>query len=122
MSRYAADAYATVERATATGRQLEASALFRVARGLQAAQEAWGQPGGEQRLDEAVRLNQRLWTIFQAELVAEDNPLPDQLRASLLQLIHFIDRRTFEVLAEPRPEKLTALITINRNVAAGLAA
>jgi flagellar protein FlaF len=117
---HVAEAYASVEKITASGRQLEASALFRAARALQTAKDAWGTPGAEARLDEALKANQRLWTFFQAELGAADNPLPVELKAGLLKLIEFIDRRTFEVMALPAPEKVAILITINRNVAAGL--
>lgn len=120
MPLYAADAYSAVEKTTATGRQLEAGALFRVARTLQLAQEQWGTPGGETKLDDAVRLNQKLWTFFQAELAEPDNPLPRELKLSLVRLIDFIDRRTFDVMAFPDPAKLTVLININRNIAAGL--
>jgi flagellar protein FlaF len=119
---HVADAYTSVEKIAASGRQLEASALFRVARILQLAYDQWDQPGGDQRLDEALKTNQRLWTFFQAELSADDNPLPPELRFQLLNLIEFIDRRTFEMMAVPAREKLPILITINRNVAAGLAA
>lgn len=122
MPAHALDAYASVEKTTASGRQLEAGALFRVARALQTAQEHWGKPGHEAKLEEAVKLNQKLWTFFQAELSAPDNPLPIELKVSLVQLIEFIDRRTFEVMAFPDPEKLTVLISINRNIAAGLSA
>ena len=117
-----ADAYSSVEKITASGRQLEASALFRAARALQLAQEQWGQPGAEQKLDEALKLNQRLWTFFQSELSAPDNPLPPDLKLHLLKLIEFIDRRTFDVMAFPSPEKVAVLVNINRNVAAGLSA
>lgn len=119
---HAAEAYSTVERITASGRQLEASALFRVARSLQQVQDQWGKPGAEAKLDDALKLNQRLWTFFQAELSADDNPLPPELKVSLLQLIKFIDKRTFDVMALPDPDKLTVLININRNIAAGLSA
>jgi flagellar protein FlaF len=122
MSRMAAEAYSSVEKITATGRQLEASALFRVARGLQEVRDGWGQPGCEARLDAALRLNQRLWTLFQVELASDDNPLPAEIKLSLLRLIEYIDRRTFDVVASPQPEKLGILIRINRNIAAGLAA
>jgi flagellar protein FlaF len=118
----AVDAYATVERATSEGRQLEASVLFRVARSLQVVQEQWGSPGYENKLDTALKQNQKLWTFFQAEIAEPANPLPDDLKASLGQLIAFIDRRTFDLMAAPAPEKLTILININRNVAAGLTA
>lgn len=117
-----ADAYSSVEKITASGRQLEASALFRAARALQLAQDGWGKPGAEQKLDEALKQNQRLWTFFQSELAADDNPLPTELKLHLLKLIEFIDKRTFEVMAFPAPDKVTILININRNVAAGLSA
>ncbi len=122
MSQYAADAYTTVEKITASGRQLEASALFRAARTLQLAQDGWGKAGADAKLDAALKLNQRIWTFFQAELTAADNPLPDELKTHLLNLIHFIDKQTFDVMAFPAPEKLSILISINRNVAAGLSA
>jgi flagellar protein FlaF len=121
MPQHVADAYQSVEKSTASGRQLEASALFRTARALQTAKDAWGTPDGQVKLDEALKLNQRLWTFFQAELAADDNPLPLELKASLLKLVEFIDQRTFEVMAFPAPEKVTILININRNIGAGLA-
>ncbi|MHB1327508.1 MAG: flagellar biosynthesis regulator FlaF [Gemmatimonadales bacterium] len=121
MSRIA-DAYATVEKISTSGRQLEASALFRAARALQAVHDQWDAPERERRLDEALKLNQRLWTFFQTELAAEDNPLPRDLKVQLLNLIEFIDKRTFDVMAFPASNKLRVLIDINRNVAAGLSA
>ena len=117
---HVAEAYATVEKIAATGRQLEASALFRVARALQVAHDQWGEAGSERRTDEALKLNQRLWTLFQAELSAEDNPLPPELKWQLLTLVEFIDRRTFDALAYPAQDKIPVLININRNIAAGL--
>ncbi len=122
MPSSAVDAYAAAERVTSSGRQLEASVLFRVARGLQVAQEQWGTPGYQSRVEAALKQNQKLWTFFQAELAEPENPLPADLKASLGRLIEFIDRRTFEMMAFPAPEKLSILININRNVGAGLAA
>jgi flagellar protein FlaF len=37
-----------------------------------------------------------------------------------LRLSAFVDRRIFETLAAPAPEKLEAIININNNIAAGL--
>jgi flagellar protein FlaF len=111
-----------VEKITASGRQLEASALFRTARALQLAQDGWGTAGFEAKLESALKMNQRIWTFFQAEVSAPDNPLPGDLKDQLLMLIKFIDNQTFDVMALPAPEKLSILISINRNVAAGLSA
>jgi flagellar protein FlaF len=71
-------------------------------------------------LDEALRYNQQIWSIFQGELLKEDNPLPRQLREDILSLSVFIDKRIFEVMNSPDPEKLNVIVNINLNIAAGL--
>jgi flagellar biosynthesis activator protein FlaF len=43
-----------------------------------------------------------------------------ELRRDLLRLSGFVDKRTFEIMAEPEPTKLQALIDIDRNIAMGL--
>jgi len=68
----------------------------------------------------AVRLNWRLWTIFQAELVGENSGVPLEIRQNMLTLCNFVDKHTINILAAPTPEKLTTLIEINRNIGAGL--
>ena len=113
-------AYAEAGKSHASSRVLEADALFKTARMLEECQREWESPERPERLRDALRLNQRLWTFFQVELSREDHELPVDLRRDLLRLSGFIDRRTFDVIAAPRPEKLNALIDINRNVASGL--
>jgi len=71
-------------------------------------------------LDEALKYNQKIWSIFQSELAKEDNPLPKNIRVDMLSLSAFMDRRCFEVMARPAPEKLNIMININMNIAAGL--
>jgi flagellar protein FlaF len=61
-----------------------------------------------------------LWSIFQVELSKDDNPMPRQIRQDILSLSVFIDKRTLEVMAYPSPEKLSVIISINMNIAAGL--
>ncbi len=68
----------------------------------------------------AVRVNWRLWTILQAELLDPDCPLPDDLRANVLSLAQFVDKHTIDVIAQPKPNKLDILIAINRELAGGL--
>lgn len=114
------DAYRNVERATLSQRDLEATVLNKAAIQLQALKEHWGNEGFDQRLEDALSYNQRVWSFFQAELSMEDNPLPEEVKRNLLALSLFVDRRSFETLAYPAPEKLDALININLNVAAGL--
>ena len=69
---------------------------------------------------EAVRLNWRLWTIIQAEQSAPDCPTDRSIRQALLNLSNFVDKRSVEQLAKPDKPKLEILISINRNIAAGL--
>lgn len=112
--------YESGTKAAPSGRELEAAALFKAARQLEACRREWDAPGRAQRLDEALRYNQRLWTFFQAELTAPDCPLPLELRRNLIQISGFIDKRTFEMMASPTMAGLQALIEIDRNIAAGL--
>ena len=112
--------YDTVSKATLSGREMEAAVLTKAALKLKECQEAWDADDRDARLDEALKFNQRMWSIFQGELGREDNPLPKQLKLDLLRLSSFIDKRILETMAYPSPEKLTAVISINQNVAAGL--
>lgn len=113
-------AYQTVENATMSDRQLEAVILGRSATRMQAVQTNWDAEARDEMLDEALRYNQRLWTLFQTELMQAGNPMPDEIKRNLLSLSAFVDKRTFEILSEPDPQKLSILIEINRNIAAGL--
>jgi flagellar biosynthesis activator protein FlaF len=113
-------AYRTVQKITSSGREIEELVLSRAAMKLAEVQNHWDAPDRDERLDEALRYNQQIWSIFQGELLKEDNPLPRQLRADILSLSTFIDRRIFEVMASPDPEKLNVIININLNIAAGL--
>jgi flagellar biosynthesis activator protein FlaF len=120
MPRKPLEAYQSVEKATLSGRALEASVLERAAFLLQDVRENWGEADRDIKLDEALRFNQRLWTFFQSELLDMSNPLPSDLKTNLLNLSGFVDRRTLEVMAFPGSEKLKILIDINRSVATGL--
>ena len=113
-------AYETVSKATLSGRQVEAAVLTKAALKLKNCQENWEAEDRSAKLDDALKFNQLVWSIFQAELIRPDNPLPKELRQDILNLSLFIDKRIFETMAYPAPEKLTAIININLNLAAGL--
>ncbi len=102
------------------GREIEAAVLTKAARKLKACQEHWDADHRDDMLDEALKFNQRIWSIFQSELSHEDNPLPKKLRLDIIRLSAFIDKRIFETMAEPSPDKLSIIIDINNNLAAGL--
>jgi flagellar protein FlaF len=87
---------------------------------LQHVQNNWDSEDRDRRLDEAVRYNQKVWSIFQSELSRPDHPLPKKLREDILSLSLFIDKRIYEILSSPALEKLAILININLNLAAGL--
>ncbi len=114
------DAYRKVQKTSISGRDLEASVLTQAAFKLTACQNNWDALDRDVILEEALTHNQRIWTILQSELAKDDNPLPQQIKDDLLSLSLFVDKRTFEVLAFPESAKLSILININLNVAAGL--
>jgi flagellar protein FlaF len=98
-------------------RQTEAWALTEAARRINDAGERFG-PGPE--FLAALRLNWRLWTIFQASLSAADSGVPDEIRGNMLSLANFVDRTTVDLIANPTVEGAVVLININRQIAAGL--
>lgn len=114
------NAYKRSMGSTLSGRELEASVLNKAAQLLRSCKDKWNDEGHFRRLDEALVFNQRIWTIFQDELIREDNPLPGDLRADILNLSLFIDKRIVDIMKEPVPEKLDIIIDINLNIAAGL--
>ena len=120
MYNHAVNAYKQVDRSTISGRETEARVLAEAALKLKKCQENWDSPDRDLRLDQALRYNQKIWSLFQGELEREDNPLPGKLKIDILRLAAFIDKRIFEVMAFPLPEKLNIIININQNIAAGL--
>ena len=120
MYNNALNAYQAVEKATVSGRETEARVLTQAAQKLRACQRRWDDDDRKQLLDEALKYNQRIWSIFQAELGNVDNPLPDHIKRDLLKLSAYIDKRIFEVMAFPEAQKLDIIIKINENIAAGL--
>lgn len=115
-----ANAYTTMQKETLSGRELEASVLTRAGLMLKQVQENWSAPDRDEKLLEAIKFNQKVWSFFQAELSDPENPLPKNLREDILNLSLFVDKRLFEVLAAPDKEKLNIVIDIDFNIAAGL--
>lgn len=109
-------AYQSSQKLGASPRETEAEALLQAARMLD------GAIGGSDpdAYRAALRLNWRLWTIIQADVSSDENPLPDGIRQNLLSLSVFVDRHTVDALTDPSGRKLRVLIDINRNIASGL--
>jgi flagellar protein FlaF len=115
-------AYQAINNSTMSGRETEARVLTDAALKLKHCQQNWGVDDHREQLDAALRYNQKVWSVLQVELASEDNPLPVTIRRNLLRLSAIIDKRIFETMAFPEPEKLTLMIQINENIAAGLRA
>jgi len=103
-----------------SGREIEATVLTKAAQKLKDCQDNWNAPDINQKLEEALKYNQRIWSIFQTEMTRDDSPLTGDIKQNLLALSAFIDKRIFETMAYPKADKLTVVININNNIAAGL--
>lgn len=114
----AAQAYGSIARKTASPRDLEASLLLKAASRLQAVHDNWDTRRAE--LDGALLFNRKLWTIFTSSVTRPDHPLPPAIRQNIANLGIFVLGRTMEIMAEPQPQKMRSLISINREIAAGL--
>jgi flagellar biosynthesis activator protein FlaF len=115
-----AEVYSRTQVSALSDREAEAAVLMKAAAMMKHVQSHWTAPDRDLTLEKALRYNQRLWTFFQVALLDEKNPLPQHIRENVLRLSAFIDRRIFDTLAYPAPEKLDILININTNIAAGL--
>ncbi len=73
-------------------------------------------------LREALRLNARLWSIFQAALSEPDCPLPQDVRENVLTLSLMVDRHILARLGDLDGTKIQPILDINRAIAEGLAA
>jgi flagellar protein FlaF len=114
----AAQIYGSVGRQISNPRELEASLLLDAASRLQAVKDTWG--GRSDNLDTALYYNRRLWTFFLSSVISNENPLSAEVRQNVANLGLFVCKHTMNILADPRPENLSSLININRELAAGL--
>lgn len=120
MSQTALNSYTNMQKEALSGRELEASVLTRAGLMLKQVQENWSAQDRDEKLLEAIKFNQKVWSFFQAELSDPENPLPTALKQDILNLSLFVDKRLFEVMANPDKEKLTIVVDIDFNIAAGL--
>ena len=115
---YGASAYARVSQTGMSPREAEAAVLIKAASRLQAIQADWENQKGV--LAEALNFNQKVWAVIAGAATAPENPLPEAIKSSIAQLSVFVFRRMIDTLIEPSADKLSALISINHNIAAGL--
>ena len=70
--------------------------------------------------ERALKYNQLLWSIVQADVSQVDNTLPEELKANLMSLSLYVDKQTTVGLKDPSDELFDGLISINLNIAEGL--
>ncbi len=85
---------------------------------LKAVQDGWDKTRPD--LDNALLYNRKLWTIFLTSATNAENPLPTDVRQNVANLGVFIMNETLACMANPNPDRLSTLININRELAAGL--
>lgn len=115
---YAASAYARTSRAAMTPREAESAVLIKAARQLQMVQDDWANQSGA--LNHALTFNQKVWTILASGATDAASGLPAEVTQGVTRLAVFVFRRIIDTMAEPTADKLSALIAINHNLAAGL--
>jgi len=85
---------------------------------LQAVHDGWN--GASDGLEDALRYNRKLWSIFLASATDSDSPLPADVRQNVANLGLFVMKQTVSMMTQPKRELLNSLININRELAAGL--
>ena len=115
---YGASAYAKVSQVALSPREAEAAVLIKAATRLQAVQSDWANQSAG--VNEALNFNQKVWTVLAGAATAPESPLPVTVKNEIAQLSIFVFRRSIDTMVEPQAEKLSALININHQLAAGL--
>ncbi|MFN7114301.1 MAG: flagellar biosynthesis regulator FlaF [Alphaproteobacteria bacterium] len=118
---HAADAYGNTAAET-DQRALEGKVLLKSARQLE---ELSKRLGGDEKvpltdIGDTIEYNRKLWMVFVNDTMNDEHPLPQEIKNNIASLGIFVFKRSNEVLIDTTPEKIQALIDINRNIAAGL--
>lgn len=121
MLQQGAQAYLQTTKVVESPRERESALLMKAAAGLQRIKDDWNASTFEE-LVAALTFNRKLWSVFMASVTKDDNPLPVEVRQNIANLGMFIMNQTREILQEPnpRPEQISVLVTLNRQIAAGL--
>lgn len=108
------------QKHTPDQRELEAHVLLKSAKFLQDMQNNWDNVTSEV-LEETLRYNRQIWMMFfDTALENPEGDRPKDLRSNIVNLAQFIFKREIEIMAKPEKQKLDILISINRDIAAGL--
>lgn len=116
----AALAYDQTAKSTVNPRELEAMLLLKAAKRLQKVRDNLDMK--DNGLTDALLYNRKLWTIFATAMASGDNKLPQMIRNNIASLAVYIFRETLNAQINPDTGVLDSLISINREIAAGLSA
>ncbi|MEM1379041.1 MAG: flagellar biosynthesis regulator FlaF [Pseudomonadota bacterium] len=108
--------YAAVQKATVSGRDMERELLERITSKLKSARI--DDPSGTAKLHEALRLNRKIWLTFASDLASDKNPLPDEIKASIISIAAFVERNTFA--ATKSQTVIDCFVDINNAIMVGL--
>ena len=106
-------AYQAAQRASTNPIQMEADIMGRVTREI----ETYRKKGGPEFV-KALYRNVQLWNAFSADLLSDENKLPEQLKATLISLSIWVEKHTDKVVH--KEASVDALIDVNRSIIAGL--
>jgi flagellar protein FlaF len=98
-------------------REMDAAAFSQAAYVLDQAKQHLEDP---ELCERALKYNQLLWSIVQADIAETGNTLPDEVKANLMSLGIFVDRQTTKALGGPTEDLFESLINININISEGL--
>jgi flagellar protein FlaF len=113
MTGYAA--YGKVQAVTDSPRATERRLLGQVTAALI---EASKDVQNVQRLYDAILWNKRVWDTFAYECAADDNQLPQEIRAGLISLAIWVNKET--TLIMDGQTDLEPLISVNKSIIEGL--
>lgn len=111
-------AYQNTAKAVETPREREAALLTRSANRLEQLKNEW--ESDFDAVHAILNENTRIWTVLLASVVDENNPLPVEIKQNVANLGVFVMNCTRDVLLEMNPDRLDPIISINRQLAAGL--
>ncbi len=114
----ALNAYQRTAKQGVSGRELEATLLMQSAAQLQRAQTTI--PDSRVEIEQALEYNRRLWTILATSVIAEDNPIPMEIKQNVVNLTAYVMKRSVQIIAKPTPAAIEQLVSINTEIAAGL--
>jgi flagellar protein FlaF len=121
MYKQALKAYESAQKTAIQTKELERLAIARTTHKLTSARDNFTH--GKESYDtyaDALKFNQKLWTLIQSNIADNPNSGTPSLRESLLNLSLFIDKQTVTALQNPDPNNVTPLIEINKSISGGL--